>query len=108
MPKRIIPSLDTTLDAQGASKSEEPTRNGLIAMTSVFVVTMVVNTMTTLTIIWSLDNIGNAIMAVPNLIELIILAWTVAAITKERLQGDEQRGTGGDLLTLNTDRYTLA
>ena len=51
MPKRIIPCLDTTLDAQGASKSEEPTRNGLIAMTSVFVVTMVVNTMTTLTII---------------------------------------------------------
>jgi len=38
-----------------------------------------------LNIIWSLDNIGNAIMAVPNLIELIILAWTVAAITKERL-----------------------
>lgn len=54
-------------------------------MTGVFVVTMVVNTMTTLTIIWSLGNIGNAIMVVPNLIGLIILAGTVAAITKERL-----------------------
>jgi AGCS family alanine or glycine:cation symporter len=38
-----------------------------------------------LNIIWSLGNIGNAIMAVPNLIGLLILAGTVAAVSRERL-----------------------
>lgn len=37
--------------AQGASNSEEPEKNGLIAMTGVFIDTIFVNTMTTLTIV---------------------------------------------------------
>lgn len=39
-----------------------------------------------LNIVWNLGNIGNALMAIPNLIGLIILAGTVAAISRERLQ----------------------
>ncbi|MBM3305628.1 MAG: sodium:alanine symporter family protein [Candidatus Aminicenantes bacterium] len=43
--------LGTAAIAQGASTSEEPTKNGLIAMTGVFIDTILVNSMTTLTII---------------------------------------------------------
>ena len=38
-----------------------------------------------LNIVWNLGNIGNALMAFPNLIGLLFLAGTVAAITRERL-----------------------
>lgn len=183
--------LGSAAIAQGASASEEPTKNGLIAMTGVFIDTIVVNTMTTLTIVltgayihtqawqgreaannissilvtqtafdsvipfglggiivavssllfgyttligwayygekcveylggnrvimpyryifiiflflgavltplagksfsylnivWNVGNIGNALMAIPNLVGLLFLAGTVSAITKERL-----------------------
>jgi len=43
--------LGSAAIAQGASASEEPTSNGLIAMTGVFIDTILVNTMTTLTIV---------------------------------------------------------
>ena len=43
--------LGSAAIAQGASASEEPTDNGLIAMTGVFIDTILVNTMTTLTIV---------------------------------------------------------
>jgi AGCS family alanine or glycine:cation symporter len=43
--------LGSAAIAQGASSSEEPTKNGLIAMTGVFIDTILVNTMTTLTIV---------------------------------------------------------
>lgn len=43
--------LGSAAIAQGASASEEPTKNGLIAMTGVFIDTLLVNTMTTLTIV---------------------------------------------------------
>lgn len=43
--------LGSAAIAQGASSSEEPTNNGLIAMTGVFIDTILVNTMTTLTIV---------------------------------------------------------
>lgn len=43
--------LGSAAIAQGASASEEPTTNGLIAMTGVFIDTILVNTMTTLTIV---------------------------------------------------------
>ena len=43
--------LGSAAIAQGASTSEDPTKNGLIAMTGVFIDTIVVNTMTTLTIV---------------------------------------------------------
>ncbi len=43
--------LGSAAIAQGASASEEPTKNGLIAMTGVFIDTILVNTMTTLTIV---------------------------------------------------------
>ena len=43
--------LGTAAIAQGASTSEEPTKNGLIAMTGVFIDTILVNSMTTLTIV---------------------------------------------------------
>ena len=43
--------LGSAAIAQGASTSDEPTKNGLIAMTGVFIDTIVVNTMTTLTIV---------------------------------------------------------
>ncbi|MBN2426661.1 MAG: sodium:alanine symporter family protein [Calditrichaceae bacterium] len=43
--------LGSAAIAQGASTSEEPTQNGLIAMTGVFIDTILVNTMTTLTIV---------------------------------------------------------
>lgn len=39
-----------------------------------------------LNIVWNLGNIGNALMAFPNLVGLIFLAGTVAAITRERLR----------------------
>ena len=39
-----------------------------------------------LNIVWNLGNIGNALMAFPNLVGLLFLAGTVSAITKERLQ----------------------
>jgi alanine or glycine:cation symporter, AGCS family len=39
-----------------------------------------------LNIVWNLGNIGNALMAFPNLIGLLFLAGTVAAITRERLK----------------------
>lgn len=39
-----------------------------------------------LNIVWNLGNIGNALMAFPNLIGLWLLAGTVAAITRERLK----------------------
>jgi len=43
--------LGSAAIAQGASSSEEPTQNGLIAMTGVFIDSILVNTMTTLTIV---------------------------------------------------------
>jgi AGCS family alanine or glycine:cation symporter len=43
--------LGSAAIAQGASASEEPTKNGLIAMTGVFIDTILVNSMTTLTIV---------------------------------------------------------
>ena len=43
--------LGSAAIAQGASSSEEPTKNGLIAMTGVFIDTILVNSMTTLTIV---------------------------------------------------------
>ena len=43
--------LGSAAIAQGASASEEPTKNGFIAMTGVFIDTILVNTMTTLTIV---------------------------------------------------------
>ena len=43
--------LGSAAIAQGASTSEEPTENGLIAMTGVFIDTILVNSMTTLTIV---------------------------------------------------------
>jgi len=43
--------LGSAAIAQGASTSDEPTDNGLIAMTGVFIDTILVNTMTTLTIV---------------------------------------------------------
>ncbi len=43
--------LGSAAIAQGASASEEPATNGLIAMTGVFIDTILVNTMTTLTIV---------------------------------------------------------
>ncbi|MCH7678315.1 sodium:alanine symporter family protein [candidate division KSB1 bacterium] len=43
--------LGSAAIAQGASTSEDPTKNGLIAMTGVFIDTIFVNTMTTLTIV---------------------------------------------------------
>ncbi|KAA3619283.1 MAG: sodium:alanine symporter family protein [Calditrichaeota bacterium] len=46
--------LGSAAIAQGASSSEEPTKNGLIAMTGVFIDTILVNTMTTLTIVLTL------------------------------------------------------
>lgn len=45
--------LGSAAIAQGASTSEAPEKNGLIAMTGVFIDTILVNTMTTLTIILS-------------------------------------------------------
>jgi AGCS family alanine or glycine:cation symporter len=38
-----------------------------------------------LNIVWSLGNIGNALMAIPNLIGLLFLAGIVAAVTREKL-----------------------
>jgi AGCS family alanine or glycine:cation symporter len=43
--------LGSAAIAQGASTSKEPTKNGLIAMTGVFIDTILVNSMTTLTIV---------------------------------------------------------
>ncbi len=43
--------LGSAAIAQGASTSEDPTKNGLIAMTGVFIDSIFVNTMTTLTIV---------------------------------------------------------
>jgi len=43
--------LGSAAIAQGASSSEEPTENGLIAMTGVFIDSILVNSMTTLTIV---------------------------------------------------------
>lgn len=43
--------LGSAAIAQGASASEEPAKNGLIAMTGVFIDTILVNSMTTLTIV---------------------------------------------------------
>ena len=43
--------LGSAAIAQGASTSDNPTKNGLIAMTGVFIDTILVNTMTTLTIV---------------------------------------------------------
>lgn len=43
--------LGSAAIAQGASNSEEPEKNGLIAMTGVFIDTFIVNTLTTLTIV---------------------------------------------------------
>jgi AGCS family alanine or glycine:cation symporter len=43
--------LGSAAIAQGASTSEEPAKNGLIAMTGVFIDTILVNSMTTLTIV---------------------------------------------------------
>ena len=42
-----------------------------------------------LNIVWSLGNIGNALMAIPNLIGLLFLAGLVAKITRDRLSGTE-------------------
>ena len=38
-----------------------------------------------LNIVWNLGNIGNALMAGPNLVGLLFLAGIVAAITRQRL-----------------------
>ncbi len=43
--------LGSAAIAQSASKSKDPSKNGLIAMTGTFIDTLVVNTMTTLTIV---------------------------------------------------------
>ncbi len=43
--------LGSAAIAQGASSSEDPTKNGLIAMTGVFIDSILVNSMTTLTIV---------------------------------------------------------
>ncbi len=43
--------LGSAAIAQSASKSKDPTKNGLIAMTGTFIDTLLVNTMTTLTIV---------------------------------------------------------
>ena len=43
--------LGSAAIAQAASKSDDPAKNGLLAMTGTFIDTMVVNTMTTLTIV---------------------------------------------------------
>ena len=43
--------LGSAAIAQSASKSSDPSRNGLIAMTGTFIDTLVVNTLTTLTIV---------------------------------------------------------
>jgi len=43
--------LGSAAIAQSASKSKDPSRNGLIAMTGTFIDTLVVNTLTTLTIV---------------------------------------------------------
>jgi AGCS family alanine or glycine:cation symporter len=43
--------LGSAAIAQGASKSERPAKNGLIAMSGVFIDTLLVNSMTTLTIV---------------------------------------------------------
>jgi AGCS family alanine or glycine:cation symporter len=45
--------LGSAAIAQGASTSEEPTKNGLIAMTGVFIDTILVNSMTTFAIVLS-------------------------------------------------------
>ncbi len=45
--------LGSAAIAQSASKSSDPAKNGLIAMTGTFIDTLVVNTMTTLTIVLS-------------------------------------------------------
>lgn len=45
--------LGSAAIAQSASKSSDPAKNGLIAMTGTFIDTIVVNTMTTLTIVLS-------------------------------------------------------
>ena len=45
--------LGSAAIAQSASKSKDPSRNGLIAMTGTFIDTLVVNTLTTLTIVIS-------------------------------------------------------
>ena len=37
-----------------------------------------------LNIVWNIGNIGNAMMALPNLVGLLFLAGTVAAITRKR------------------------
>ena len=42
-----------------------------------------------LNIVWSLGNIGNALMAIPNLVGLLFLAGVVAKITRERLSAAE-------------------
>jgi len=42
-----------------------------------------------LNIVWSLGNIGNALMAIPNLIGLLFLAGLVAKITRDRLSAAE-------------------
>jgi AGCS family alanine or glycine:cation symporter len=42
-----------------------------------------------LNIVWSLGNIGNALMAIPNLVGLLFLAGLVAKITRERLSAAE-------------------
>ncbi len=39
-----------------------------------------------LNIVWHIGNIGNALMAFPNLVGLLFLAGTVSAITRKRLQ----------------------
>ncbi|MCB0266474.1 MAG: alanine:cation symporter family protein, partial [Calditrichaeota bacterium] len=35
-------------------------------------------------IIWNLGNIGNALMAIPNLVGLLFMAGLVARVTRER------------------------
>jgi AGCS family alanine or glycine:cation symporter len=46
---------------------------------------------TYLNIVWNLGNIGNALMAAPNLVGLIFLTGVVARITKERIHNNSSR-----------------
>jgi len=68
--------LGSAAIAQSASKSKDPSRNGLIAMTGTFIDTLVVNTLTTLTIVISGSYLKTAAFGAP-------AALTSTALTAE-------------------------
>lgn len=68
--------LGSAAIAQAASKSKDPARNGLIAMTGTFIDTLVVNTLTTLTIVISGAYLKTAAFGAPE-------ALTSTALTAE-------------------------